>query len=335
MNEGLIFLLVILIMVGVIVWWNWTTVSGWLPASSTTPPATPSATPPATLPSPPPSTGSNPPPPPPPTPGVTTGSTGPSSPTGYTTPPTPGAPVGSTGAGSGSTSTPPPAATPATPTTPTPSTPAPAAGPGAALGQPCMVPTDCAGANLLVGQPGNTCCGPTGSGTCQAKMADWTGINFYCPTECRDSPTSAAGTCSSGNTWPRSPGQPCKLTTDCKGGVAGVVGAMACCGPAGSGVCTAQVRDWAGVGYCPTDCKDSPTSAAGSCASGNTWPRSITQPCNTHADCAGWVAGKACTLGCCGGKCSKLIPNFAGVGYCPSECWGGIFSGPNTCTTSC
>ena len=58
------------------------------------------------------------------------------------------------------------------------------------LGGSCVVPTDCAGANLDVFSPGVTCC----AGTCQNKKRDWFG-SWYCPAECKSSIGAQPGSC--------------------------------------------------------------------------------------------------------------------------------------------
>jgi len=42
--------------------------------------------------------------------------------------------------------------------------------------------------------------------------------------------------------------------------------------------------------------------------------------CNNNLDCKGWIAGKAGTPGCCNGKCTTLLKDWANVGYCPDVC---------------
>ena len=58
------------------------------------------------------------------------------------------------------------------------------------LGGSCVVPTDCANANLSVFNPGITCC----NGTCQQKMQDHAKF-WYCPNECVGSIFGQPGTC--------------------------------------------------------------------------------------------------------------------------------------------
>jgi hypothetical protein len=195
---------------------------------------------------------------------------------------------------------------------------------GAELGEKCTLHTDCK--NWGPDATAVACC----KEKCTTKKKDWAGVG-YCPAECRDAPEPLGklGTCDSEYSWKRSEGQPCDTHTACNGWIAGKAGTLACC----SGICTKQKKDWAGVGYCPAECRDapSPLGKPGSCDSGNTWKRSEGQPCDTHTACNGWIAGKAGTLACCSGKCTKLKNDWAGVGYCPAECKGGIFKGPGTC----
>ena len=123
-------------------------------------------------------------------------------------------------------------------------------------------------------------------------------------------------------------GEKCTLHTDCKNWGPDAT-AVACC----KEKCTTKKKDWAGVGYCPDECRDAPEPLGklGTCDSGNTWKRSEGQPCDTHTACNGWIAAKAGTLACCSGTCTKLKNDWAGVGYCPAECKGGIFKGLGTC----
>ena len=205
-------------------------------------------------------------------------------------------------------------------------------------GASCTLHTDCIGWG-----PSSTaaaCC----NGVCTNKVVDWAGVG-YCPDVCQDapSPLGKPGTCNSGYHWPRQAGEPCDTHAACSGWVAGKAGTLGCC----NGVCTTLLADYAGIGYCPSECKDAPSPLGGTCRNitsgtcdtsakcsgtsynapgssgccqGYHWPRKAGEPCDTHAACDGWVAGKAGTLGCCNGVCTTLLADWANVGYCPSEC---------------
>jgi hypothetical protein len=181
------------------------------------------------------------------------------------------------------------------------------------LGESCAAHTDCAGWG-----PGSTavaCCGVPP--VCTQKMEDWAGIG-YCPNECRacPAPLCAPGTCGQPNQhWPRLEGETCNVHTDCLGWGPGTTD-TACC----AGVCQRKQADWAGVGYCPTECKACPTCPAGTCGQPNQhWPRLEGETCNVHTDCLGWGPGPDATA-CCAGICQRKQRDWAGVGYCPSEC---------------
>ena len=123
--------------------------------------------------------------------------------------------------------------------------------------QPCDAHSACEG--WVAGQVGSlACC----QGKCTRQKKDWAGMG-YCPNECQDapSPLGKPGSCNSGNSWPRKEGQPCDAHSACEGWVAGQVGSLACC----QGKCTRQKKDWAGMGYCPNECKGCITCSPGSC----------------------------------------------------------------------
>jgi len=113
-------------------------------------------------------------------------------------------------------------------------------------------------------------------------------------------------------------GGPCSLHTDCDGWGPGPNDA-ACC----QNICTRKQADWAGLGYCPNECRDAPAPLGklGTCGSGYSWPRKENQTCDTNVACEGWVAGKIGTLACCNGTCKKQETDYLGVvGFCPEEC---------------
>lgn len=119
-------------------------------------------------------------------------------------------------------------------------------------------------------------------------------------------------------------GEACSLHTDCEGWGPGPT-AIACC----NGVCMHKVKDWAGVGYCPDECRGAPAAAAGTCGE-HDWPRKEGQPCNLHTDCEGHGPG-ANDMACCKGKCVRKVKDWAGVGYCPHVCRGSPGGAQGTC----
>lgn len=123
---------------------------------------------------------------------------------------------------------------------------------------------------------------------------------------------------------PKGIGSACTLHTDCEGWGPGAT-AIACC----NNKCTQKMKDWAGIGYCPADCVGSPTGKPGTCGI-YSWPREKGEPCKSHTDCKGWGPG-ATQMACCKGKCTQKKKDWAGTGYCPFECVGGIGKKPGTC----
>ena len=107
-------------------------------------------------------------------------------------------------------------------------------------------------------------------------------------------------------------GGTCKKFSDCKGW-----GTKAedvdCC----NGICTAKQKDWAGIGYCPDQCKDAPAPLGGRCDRNYSWKRLENEPCDTHFACKGWIAAKPGTLACCNKTCKKLIKKGI-IGVCPA-----------------
>eukprot|EP00051_Salpingoeca_urceolata_P010284 m.125233 g.125233 ORF g.125233 m.125233 type:complete len:1039 (-) comp16648_c0_seq2:95-3211(-) len=181
------------------------------------------------------------------------------------------------------------------------------------VGRTCVLHTDCSGWGP--GTTQNACC----NGICATKKQDFAGVG-YCPHECRGCPAYIGeclpGTCGV-QPWPRPVGRTCVLHTDCAGWGSGAT-QNACC----NGVCATKKRDWAGVGYCPHECRGCPAAlcATNTCGTEN-WPRAIGDTCTVHTDCAGYGAG-ATAAACCGGKCASKKKDWAGVGYCPGDCYG-------------
>ena len=126
---------------------------------------------------------------------------------------------------------------------------------GATLGEVCNVGADCKGfVSAFNKEGGVACC----QNKCAATVKDWANV-WYCAHECRGSPTDPPGTCGKYH-WPRTAGEPCKVHTDCQGWGPDTT-AFACC----QGTCQQKKKDWAGVGYCPNECKGGAFSPAGSC----------------------------------------------------------------------
>lgn len=123
---------------------------------------------------------------------------------------------------------------------------------------------------------------------------------------------------------PQGLGEDCTLHTDCKGWGSGPTD-IACC----ENKCTKKMKDWAGIGYCPDECIGTPAGEKGTCGAYH-WPRIKGEPCTAHTDCKGWGPG-ATAMACCKGKCTQKKKDWAGTGYCPSECVGGIGKKPGTC----
>ena len=72
--------------------------------------------------------------------------------------------------------------------------------------------------------------------------------------------------------------------------------------------------------YWYDDITDSQTGAA------------IGEDCTLHTDCAGWGAG-ATDNACCNGKCTQKLVDWAGVGYCPDDCFGREGGSAGTCNS--
>ena len=184
---------------------------------------------------------------------------------------------------------------------------------GKKIGDDCVNDSECSG---WFGRSAMCC-----KGKCTTAMLDYLRIG-QCPEVCLDAPLplGVPGSCGSGNTYPRSEGQPCDTSIACAGWIDGKAGRLACC----NGTCQKQIKDYKNdLGFCPNECLDAPPPLGkpGSCGSGNTWPRSEGQPCDTSIACAGWVDGKAGTLACCNGTCQKQIKDYKNdIGFCPADC---------------
>ena len=187
------------------------------------------------------------------------------------------------------------------------------------VGEQCDTVLNCA--DNLAGTPDKTnCC----NGICTIQQRDWAGVG-YCPDECKDAPDPLGGRCDRGYSWPRGDGQPCDTNQACAGFAPGQ-NTLGC----DNGTCRQQKRDWAGVYYNASECRDAPGAPTGSCNSGNTWPRSENQHCNLNEDCNGFRPGQD-SLACDHNRCVRQKKDWAGVWYKPSECKGGPWSGHGSC----
>ena len=189
-------------------------------------------------------------------------------------------------------------------------------------GESCQLSTDCDGfeigsANTLA------CCGSSGKKICTKQVKDWQGTG-QCPEECVSAPAGTpdadVGTCVKYPKYPRTTGQPCAINQNCDGFQTRKTGTLACC----NNKCTKQVTDYTGAGYCPSECKGSPTDPAGSCSKGYHWPRSVGEPCNLGTDCTNNDIGLGKGTQCCNGKCENKVKDFAGYFYCKNDCSKGL-----------
>lgn len=176
-------------------------------------------------------------------------------------------------------------------------------GSGAGLGEKCGLDTDCAGWGPDADQ--TACC----NGVCTRKQADWSGVG-WCPNECKG--------------WPAAPGGTCDQNEKCPPGYTKFNNGLECCqgevrdGKCMSDVCALTKNATPGVKYC-------------SAISGlYHWPRWEGETCKLHEDCAGYGPDINSTA-CCGGVCTRKQADWAGVGWCPSECKGWPAAPNGTC----
>lgn len=146
-------------------------------------------------------------------------------------------------------------------------------------------------------------------------------------------------------------GEPCIVTDDCKDGVAFGSKGVACCGPDGKKTCQQQVRDHAGIWYCPDACVGEVGGQPGTCKKttfvgeggdcspmdvecegslecsiagicikpASEGPRPLGSACAVGADCDGYTAVGSEGNDCCNGKCVKKVKDYTGNWYCPHE----------------
>ncbi len=119
-------------------------------------------------------------------------------------------------------------------------------------------------------------------------------------------------------------GGACNVGADCKGfrSALSKQGGVACC----HGKCTNTRKDYAGIWWCPHECRGRFGAASGTCPL-----KENGQSCSTHVDCKNHTSLGVKGVACCRGTCKPLKRDWAGVWYCPHECRGGAFSGSGTC----
>ena len=85
-------------------------------------------------------------------------------------------------------------------------------------------------------------------------------------------------------------GEACINGAQCNGNVAGKIGTLSCCKNPKTGLntCTPQISDWAGIGYCPSECVGKPFGAPGTCP--------IYEKCDVTEDDKG--DGTTCSVNC-------------------------------------
>merc|ERR1739844_241850 len=101
----------------------------------------------------------------------------------------------------------------------------------------------------------------------------------------------------------------CCAHTDCKGwGLES--DDIACC----DGVCERKIADWAGVGYCPHECRAGLLCPLGSCTDDKNLAAETS--CDCDEQCAGYGLGIG-DMQCCDGKCRALIGDWINFPWCP------------------
>jgi len=120
----------------------------------------------------------------------------------------------------------------------------------------------------------------------------------------------------------------CSKNSDCDGFLPGQ-NTLAC----DKGTCQQQLKDWAGVYYSPSECRDAPAPLGypGSCKDRNHhWKRKLGESCDTHIACDGYMPLQN-TLTCDTGTCKQAKKDWIGVYYSPSECVGKAFGPKGIC----
>jgi len=91
-------------------------------------------------------------------------------------------------------------------------------------------------------------------------------------------------------------GEACINGAQCNGNVPGKIGTLSCCKDSKTGLktCVPQISDWAGIGYCPSECVGKAFGAPGTCP--------IYEKCDVLEDDKG--DGTTCTV-----NCERKFPN--------------------------
>uniref|UniRef100_A0A6C0IGB7 Uncharacterized protein n=1 Tax=viral metagenome TaxID=1070528 RepID=A0A6C0IGB7_9ZZZZ len=102
-------------------------------------------------------------------------------------------------------------------------------------------------------------------------------------------------------------GETCVGSAQCNGNVPGKIGTLSCCADqkTGNKTCTPQISDWAGIGYCPSECRGSLGGNPGTC------PRY--EKCGIFEDDKG--DGTTCTV-----NCERKYPNKSGFSTLSDKC---------------
>lgn len=161
----------------------------------------------------------------------------------------------------------------------------------------------------IICEEGLWCC----NSVCRYLQTDWAGIK-YCPNECKAGIDCPHGSCGDN----RQHRESCDCSGQCSGN-------MHCC----KGECRYLEKDWAGVYYCPHECKAGAFCPHGSCGEN----KSEYASCSCNEECSGNMA-------CCAGQCRYKQKDWAGIYYCPHECnggcgWGGTCPSHRSTGQSC
>jgi hypothetical protein len=107
----------------------------------------------------------------------------------------------------------------------------------------------------------------------------------------------------------------------------GKKGSACCKSGSGLGVCEPTLRDWAGVYYCEAECVGKAGGKPGTCEE----LKEDGEECEANDECAGFKGAGQPGSSCCGGECTAMQIDFAGVAYCPNECVGKAGGKAGTC----